>query len=242
MTEQPAARITILYDNTAIRPDVAADWGFACAVETPAVTLLFDTGTDEKVLLRNMATLGFAPSDFHAVMVSHDHYDHTGGLAAIIEAHPGIAVIVPNRFSQGFKEGVRQGGATLREIEGAAELAPGLHSTGQLGDAIVEQALVLDTASGLVVVTGCAHPGVATLVAAAKAALERDVALVLGGFHLYEATAGVVRATIEQLQSLGVARAGPCHCSGPSAIEMFAAAYGGSFVSVGAGWQDTFAL
>ena len=242
MSKEPEARITILYDNTAVRPDVAADWGFACAVETPADTLLFDTGTDAKILLSNMHTLGFAPSDFCAVMISHDHYDHTGGLATIIQAHPDIAVIAPARFSHSFNEAVTRAGATLRQTEGPAEILAGLHTTGQLGDAIVEQALVLQTADGLVVVTGCAHPGVENMVAAAKAALDEDVALVLGGFHLYDTPAAGVRVTIDQLKSLGVQRAAPCHCSGPAAIEIFATVYGDAFVSIGVGWQDTFAL
>jgi 7,8-dihydropterin-6-yl-methyl-4-(beta-D-ribofuranosyl)aminobenzene 5'-phosphate synthase len=242
MNRQPTATTTILYDNTAVRPDVTADWGFACTVQTPEATVLFDTGTDQEILLSNMDTLGFAPSDFDVVVISHDHYDHTGGLDAITRANPGITVVIPARFSQSSKDRITRTGAKLRQIEGPTQLVPALHTTGQLGDTIVEQALVLQTSDGLVVITGCAHPGVENMVAAAKAALDGDVALVFGGFHLYDAPADVVTATIQRLKALGAGSVAPCHCSGPLAIEMFATAYTDSFVSVGAGWQNTFAL
>ena len=36
--------ITVLYDNLAYEPRLQTDWGFACLVEGPGLTLLFDTG------------------------------------------------------------------------------------------------------------------------------------------------------------------------------------------------------
>ena len=234
-------KLTVLYDNTALQPDLQPDWGFACAIELAESNVLFDTGTEAQILLGNMNKLGFTPRDFDIVAISHDHYDHTGGLAAVLAGSPDITVVIPSQFSPDFKDRVVGTGAKLAEIDGAGEIAPGLYTCGQRGDGIIEQAVAMDTADGLVVVTGCAHPGVVEIVTQAKAAFDGDIALVMGGFHLMATPVAGVEDIIRKLQMLGVQRAAPCHCTGDAAIEIFAERYGDDFVRIGAGWEREFA-
>ena len=63
-------------------------------------------------------------------------------------------------------------------------IAEGLFTTGEMGRNIPEQSLVITTESGLVVITGCAHPGIVAIVEQARQMFEEPVRLVLGGFHL----------------------------------------------------------
>ena len=56
----------------------------------------------------------------------------------------------------------------LVEVHGPVEIRPGIHTTGEVGRGIVEQALLVETGDGLVVVTGCAHPGVVKMVRRAQ--------------------------------------------------------------------------
>ncbi|GAB6270151.1 MAG: hypothetical protein STSR0002_28940 [Smithella sp.] len=50
-----------------------------------------------------------------------------------------------------------------------------------------EQAALLKTSAGTVVITGCAHPGIVSIVETAKKILPKDdIALVMGGFHLHK--------------------------------------------------------
>ncbi len=234
-------KLTVLYDNTALQPDPQPDWGFACAIELAESNVLFDTGTEAQILLGNMDKLGFAPRDFDLVAISHDHHDHTGGLAAVLAGNPDVTVVIPSRFSRDFKDRVAATGAKLAEIDDAGEIAPGLYTSGQMGDGIIEQAVVMDSADGLVVVTGCAHPGVVEMVTQAKAALDGDIALVMGGFHLMATPVAGVEDIISRLQRLGVQRAAPCHCTGDAAIEVFAERYGDDFIKIGVGWKSEFA-
>ncbi len=234
-------KLTVLYDNTALQPALQPDWGFACVIELPQNNVLFDTGTEPQILLGNMEKLGFAPRDFDLVVISHDHYDHTGGLAAVLAANPEVTVVVPSRFSRDFKDRVVSTGAKLAEIDGAAEIATGLYTSGQMGNEIIEQAVVMDTADGLVVITGCAHPGVVEIVTQAKTAFAGNIALVMGGFHLMATPVADVADIIRKLQRLGVQRAAPCHCTGDGAIEMFAEHYRDDFIRIGAGWESEFA-
>jgi len=74
-------KITILYDNTAFRKDLQADWGFSALVEvedTPKI--LFDTGGNRKILLSNMGKLGIDPVSIDEIFISHLHFDRTGSL------------------------------------------------------------------------------------------------------------------------------------------------------------------
>jgi 7,8-dihydropterin-6-yl-methyl-4-(beta-D-ribofuranosyl)aminobenzene 5'-phosphate synthase len=77
--------ITVLADNevTASRPKgLRGEWGFAAAVETGDGAVLFDTG-QTGVVPANAARLGVDFS-FESVVLSHAHYDHTGGLDAAL--------------------------------------------------------------------------------------------------------------------------------------------------------------
>ena len=106
-----------------------------------------------------------------------------------------------------------------------------------MGTGIVEQSLVARTEKGMVVVTGCAHPGVDKMVARAKEVGRDEIALVVGGFHLGGASRGRIEEIIGEFQRLGVQHVAPCHCTGDKAKEMLRQAYGEDFFASGVGWQ-----
>lgn len=232
----PPVTLTIVYDNHAYTPGLRADWGFACLIEREATTVLFDTGADGALLLENLSQLGSTPQMIDAVVLSHAHQDHTGGLAALLDAGATPVVYVPATFTTAFKQQV-SARVPLVEVEGPSELLPGFTSTGPVGTHIPEQALTVETPAGLVVITGCAHPGVAKLTSVAAMYTHNDsIGLVLGGFHLGSTSATEVETIIDTLQVLNVQRVAPCHCTGARAQTQFAAAYGENYIDVGAGW------
>ncbi|HCU35355.1 MAG TPA: MBL fold metallo-hydrolase [Armatimonadetes bacterium] len=233
-------RLTILYDNMSIRTDAQEDWGFACAIELPGTRMLFDTGADPQVLLGNMQTLGFGPDGFDFVVISHDHWDHTGGLDAVLEANSNAVVVVPSGVSGELRDRVLSHGVTLKDVTVGTQIAPGAFSTGVVHGGVAEHAVAVRVESGMVVVTGCAHPGVAGMVAAARTMLADGVELLLGGFHLESFDGPGVAEVIRDLHRLGVAHVAPCHCTGAEAIQLFAEAWGTSFARVGVGWSKTW--
>ncbi len=80
------AHITILVNNVASRPDLIAEHGFALAVRTGALNIIFDTGQERVVFENNARNLGIDLRAVDTVVLSHGHYDHTGGLPAVLEA------------------------------------------------------------------------------------------------------------------------------------------------------------
>jgi 7,8-dihydropterin-6-yl-methyl-4-(beta-D-ribofuranosyl)aminobenzene 5'-phosphate synthase len=224
-------RFTTVYDNQTLNPNLASAWGFACLVGDD---LLFDTGGDARRLLSNMERMSIDPMGIRAVVLSHAHGDHTGGLGGLLNTGVRPTVYVPRSFPRRFKADVRARTA-LVEVDGPVEIRPGIHTTGEIGRSIAEQALAVETASGLIVVTGCAHPGVVELVRRAKESVGGEVALVLGGFHLGSASRRQVERIIADFRALGVRQAAPCHCTGDRAMRMFAEAYGDDFIKVSVG-------
>jgi 7,8-dihydropterin-6-yl-methyl-4-(beta-D-ribofuranosyl)aminobenzene 5'-phosphate synthase len=233
--ESKTLTLTIVYDNNAYDPRLKTAWGFSCLIEYRGQVILFDTGGDSPTLLANMAALGIDPSRIEAVVLSHSHGDHTGGLSGLLPlAGDGLTVFVPQSFPARFKDAVRTR-APLVEVTGPRDIGEEVFTTGQLGRGIIEQSLALKTDQGLVVVTGCAHPGIVEVVRQAKALSGDEVCLVLGGFHLGGKSQREIEAIISQFRRLGVRKVAPCHCTGEQAIGMFRQEYGEDFIQAGAG-------
>jgi len=76
----PSVRITVLVEDLSSRGDLIAEHGLSLWVEADGVRLLFDTG-QSGAFLANARALGIATERPNALVLSHGHYDHTGGLA-----------------------------------------------------------------------------------------------------------------------------------------------------------------
>jgi len=231
-----ALTIRIVQDNYPYSDELETAWGFAAWVDGAEKTLLFDTGSDGTLLLANMAKLDLDPNDVETVVISHNHADHTGGLVGLLQRHADLDLYGLESFPARFKQVVRDYGARLVEVKVPVSICAQVRSTGQVGTRIPEQALVVRTQRGLVVITGCAHPGVVRMVERAKAVYEgEDVLLVLGGFHLGWASAAELDQVIAALQGLGVRYVAPTHCSGDKTRARFHERFGNRYLEVGAG-------
>lgn len=227
--------ITIAYDNNRYDDRLEMAWGFSCVVEIAAGTILFDTGGDGSMFLRNMEKLGLDPGGIDLVVLSHIHRDHVGGLEAFLKCNSDVPVYLPESFPQSFKDGVRSHGARMEEVGGPRELLPGAHSTGELDGGIREQSLVVETEGGVLVITGCAHPGIVNSVRKAKEIGGSDVHVVLGGFHLRGASTAQIESVVESFVQLGVEKVAPCHCTGENARSLFHQRYGDNYIESGVG-------
>jgi len=235
-TVAPApATLTVLYDNYPFADGCATGWGFSALIDGVGPTILFDSGEKEDVFRKNVDALKVDLSKIGLVFISHDHDDHTGGLAPVLRKKPGIPVYVAASASAEFQASVGKQGGRVVTVKEAQAIAPGVLSTGDLGSAIHEQALVLDTPRGLIVMTGCAHPGIVSIVEKAAVVGKKSVWMVLGGFHLYQTAPADVGKVIARFKELGVQRVGATHCTGDAAIAMFKKAFGQNFVELGVG-------
>jgi 7,8-dihydropterin-6-yl-methyl-4-(beta-D-ribofuranosyl)aminobenzene 5'-phosphate synthase len=233
--ERDHYRIVVVFNNVAGGKGLVTSWGFACLVAGPDKTLLFDTGGNGDILLSNMTRLGLDPEAIDAVVLSHLHADHTGGLAALLSHNPDLTVYIPESFPLSFRQDVTALGAGIETVSGPRQLMPGVYSTGEMGAFIREQGLILDTPVGLVLITGCAHPDVTAMAAQARRFLGRDIYLLMGGFHLGGKSDAEIRGIIRRLRELGVKKVAPSHCTGENALRRFREEWGDDFVDGGLG-------
>lgn len=232
--DPPGFKIIILYDNFPYRKGLETDWGFAALVEYEEEKILFDTGASGTLLLTNMKEMGIDPQDLDKVVLSHAHKDHIGGLQAILNSGGRPVVYLLPSFSASYKAGLRKM-VKVVEVTPEQRLYERIYTTGEIHGPPPEQALILDTTHGLVVITGCAHPGVVTVVSWAKNHYSENPTLVLGGFHLFNKSEVHVQWVLDEFQRLRVERVAPCHCSGVRTREMFAREFGDRYIEVGAG-------
>lgn len=168
-------KITIIYDNTAFNKNLVADWGFSCLIETDGRIILFDTGAKGAILLDNMKKLGIDPLTIDEVFISHEHWDHVGGLTDFLDLNP-ASVIIPKSCRSDFIVG------EIIKVNGPREIHQNIFSTGELNN--IEQSVVLNTQKGSIVVVGCSHPGVDKILDAASQ-FGKPIA-VIGGLHGFD--------------------------------------------------------
>jgi 7,8-dihydropterin-6-yl-methyl-4-(beta-D-ribofuranosyl)aminobenzene 5'-phosphate synthase len=192
--------LTEVYNNIPYRRDLIPDWGFSCYIHEAG--LLFDTGAKGSVLLANMQELGISPADVRHLVISHDHWDHTGGIQAILAANPSIEVFVHDGFSEETLGLIREYAAPTI-VDTWTDILSGIAVTGPLENDVREQSLVVTVPGGLLIVTGCAHPHISRIID--RVSREGPVWGLIGGLHT---------VTAEDIDALaGVAYISASHCT-----------------------------
>jgi 7,8-dihydropterin-6-yl-methyl-4-(beta-D-ribofuranosyl)aminobenzene 5'-phosphate synthase len=187
-------RITIVYDNEVKKEGLKADWGFSCFIQPEnAPPILFDTGADSPTLLYNVKKLGIDVESIGIVVISHAHGDHSGGLSAILELNKDAEVYLP------ASSGGTIPGRKVTTVTEPIQICDSIFSTGELKG--VEQSLALRTDKGILVVVGCSHPGVGTILDAASR--FGKVYGIVGGLHGF--------SDFRRLDGLSLIC--PCHCT-----------------------------
>ena len=219
-----------VYDNYSLNPKLKTAWGFGLVIKTPFEEILFDTGGDSSVLLFNMKKMSIDPKSIDKVVISHIHGDHLGGLEGFLKENSKVKVYIPSSFPDSVRKMIKSYGAEFVDVSGPREISKFVFSTGEMYGPPEEQSLIINSRKGLVVITGCAHPGIVNIVKKAKEMFPpKNVYLVLGGFH------HPPKEVIYRLKKLEVEKVAPSHCSGDEIRELFRKEYKENFIENGVG-------
>ncbi len=235
MEQSQEITLTILYDNYKYEEGYKNSWGFSCLIEGAGQTILFDTGGKDGNLMHNFRVAGKDPKDVDMIILSHIHWDHTGGITEFLEAKTGIEVYMPQSFPDQFKKDIKALGAHPVMVSDAKRIRDGVWSTGEMGNEIIEQSLVIQTPGGLVIITGCAHPGIEDIVVKAQEINDEQILLVMGGFHLLRTGSNAVESIAREFKDKHIQYAAPTHCSGDGTIKVFQEVFGEQYLKVGTG-------
>ena len=254
---KPTVKIQILAENTANAAGLLGEHGLSLWLEIGPQSLLFDTGQG-MTLRHNARQLNIPLETAEVLILSHGHYDHTGGLAQVLEKIPNIrlyahpralepkfvilenAPVRENGISETNRKALKKYAPEIIETVEPCEIIPGVWVTGEIPrrepletlrapiyldnrgkrpDTLADdQAMFIDTASGVVALLGCAHAGVInTLDFIAEFLGVTRFHAVIGGMHLLGAGEERLRATLSTFEKYQVEKLVPLHCTGEKA-------------------------
>jgi 7,8-dihydropterin-6-yl-methyl-4-(beta-D-ribofuranosyl)aminobenzene 5'-phosphate synthase len=257
---------TILIDDQSDEPAMKGEHGFSVWIEADDKRFLFDTG-QSAAFFYNAEKLGISPHLADMLVLSHGHYDHTGGLPELVKRNPSLFVsshpdVFMPRYSRQFDGKMKPIGIS-KDAENALNqvdkfnfsvIAP-LHLSAGIGisgpvprvvrsedtggaffldplgknpDPIHDDmAMWFSTTEGLIIVTGCCHSGLMNTIKLIQSLnVGKPLYAIIGGFHLAIASPERLRETCDFLQSTGVRRIMPCHCTGNGATLALEARFG----------------
>ena len=258
--------VTTLVENSVAQNGNAllGEHGLSFYIETGDRRILFDTGQN-LAIANNARVLGIDLKQIDTVVLSHGHYDHSGGLQSILECNKNFTLYGhPDVFSPKVKQtngnykyigipvekdDVVNGGVSLKLSRKPVEVAPGVMTSGEIAlendfedgepmfflktdeqvmpDTLADdQALILETDKGLVVLLGCSHRGVInTLTQVARMKGSHKIHAILGGLHLGKASDDKLAKIIDHLRGFDLEMLGVGHCTGPRAFLALANAF-----------------
>ena len=169
------------------------------------------------------------------------HWDHVGGVIDFLRSNPDVNVYMPSSALIDDINLIKSLCKLVVPVNDSIEIVEGLFTLGDMPGLLHEQSVALKTTEGLVVLTGCAHPGVVNIVEKARSLFpDLPVNLLIGGFHLLHEQVESVIELVEQLKSFNVHKVAPTHCTGENQIELCRHLYAGHYIKAGAGLKLHF--
>ena len=194
--------INIVFDDKCPKRGFLTGFGFSALIFnyfTDSFSL-FDTGGKANVLIHNIMKLKVNITSINHIIISHNHYDHAGGLKEVLHINPNANIYVPlndfKSFSRKFPNSQIHGISEMREIE------KNILISGQIKDFIPEQSVFLKTKDNeIIILVGCAHPGLEKFIMQAQNIAK--IKAIIGGFHGFKKL-----SYLEDIEFIGA-----CHCS-----------------------------
>ena len=199
--------------------------------------ILFDTFGEPYTFLNNIQKMNIDIPKIKHIIISHDDWDHISGLWYIINRYKDLNVYICPNFKQRIKDRIESFRVNIIEANGLLGIKGDIFSTGQMdgkseGRIISEQSLVIKTTDGLIVITGCAHPGIINIVENVKKQFKENIHLVLGGLHLKGYTEEQIYELTSKLRNYRVNKIAPSHCTGELAIKLIKKEYNNNFIQM----------
>lgn len=231
-------KISLLAENSAGRArnrECLAEWGLSLLLEVNGVRILFDSG-HKGTFSHNANKLGIDLNKIDFVVLSHHHWDHTGGLRfhkfktkKKLITHPRVPEKVLAEQSQDLTTDFEVVASTkplefspgiyfLGEIPRQSNFEKGAYEDDPMPD---DSAIAIKTAKGIIVVTGCSHAGVCNITEYAKKITGQKLYGVMGGFHLFEDDRAAITGSVDYFKHEKPAFLFPMHCVDHAAMSAF---------------------
>ncbi|MBT6755767.1 MAG: MBL fold metallo-hydrolase [Candidatus Pacebacteria bacterium] len=235
-------KLTSLAENTTFRHNCLAQHGQSILIEVDDYKLLFDVGEVPGAVEHNLTQLGISLDDIDDVLISHRHIDHIGGLKSMLPKFDDQRLFLPLQMGESHIKNHPYKYNFLARTDGGEhnlaiseedsnlineyknitivddngfELSNSIYTTGCVGDSMKEQSVVIDQKEmGIIVVLGCSHPSVETLIKKAIEVTGNDkVRGIVGGMHYTDYDREEMRFHAENIKSMSPDFIMPGHCT-----------------------------
>ncbi|MHA1232351.1 MAG: MBL fold metallo-hydrolase [Candidatus Helarchaeota archaeon] len=197
--------ISIVYDNSAIKKYLKG-WGFSAHLKLvnseKTYNILFDTGADPEILFYNMKKMNINPYDIDSIVISHSHMDHAGGLLYLLGLKDQFVVYIPKFMHRNTKSEMKMYAGDMTrfiEVDGIQKITDNIFTI--CNNRLYEQFLNIHLLEGILILTGCAHPGLSNIIDFTRK--SGTIYGVMGGFHGF--------SELNKLKDMKFIL--PCHCT-----------------------------
>lgn len=206
-------------DDKTNRKKLIAKHSLSVLVKRDLEFYLFGMGIDPGVLEHNARELGISLDTVDYVVVSHEHVPHYGGYRHLSTEAPFTEVLIPYGTAESLGRLFARNGLRPREVTAWTRVGDGVHVSKPFYGPPYEHFMVLEHEKGLVVLSGCMHPGVKVLSSISEF-FGKEIYAIIGGFHLVNAPSTIIESYTEYLVNVIEPKLIiPLHCSGNEFVK-----------------------
>lgn len=225
-------RIGIIVNDEA-REGFIGIHGLSIYIDSDEKILLFDTGPSAEILEYNAEKMNIDIELIDAVILSHIHTPHIGGVFNLGWSSPYLDVYIPYGSMEGLGKKLLGEGLKPHEIISDIWLSNDILVTKPLNGPPWEHFLIIRSSNGLVVFSGCIHPGLERLLEYIDETLNEDLCCIIGGFHLSNAPNRIIEKYVDILAEKAKPKLIiPLHCSGERFRELLKERIGSNSIRV----------
>ncbi len=194
-------------------------WGLSFFIDFNNNKLLFDTGCCGEDLIFNLKKFNIEITSFKDIIISHDHWDHTGGIFSLINIDNKRRIHVGEGFSKKFAFEIESRGAKIERDSSCRKILNDIYISDELTTNMREQVLILDNKDETIILAGCSHPKIEDFAKNVFNKFNKEL-VIIGGFHMFSLSEQEIIKRINSLKKLNIKKIYPLHCTGELSTKL----------------------
>ncbi len=226
MKHESSFKISTLADNLVYKRGLQAEHGLSFYIQINDINFLFDTG-QSSLFYENAVNMGIDLAKVSHIVISHGHYDHTGGLGTILAKNSSAQLYIKRLALQPQFRGSDNIGIpadivipenrTVFAEEGITEITENLFLFSF--SSTDEQYLIYRENQSLTLITGCSHQGVENIIESTEKAFNGKITHLFGGFHTSRHTREQLSRLATFINRSNLVNIGTNHCTGTESFS-----------------------